>query len=201
MKKVILSLTLLLFSVTAFSQASFGLKVGGMVASRIGSGLDYNLKIAKVSYLAGAFYGVFLTEQLGLQLELLYANKGRGEARQLLIREDLHYLNLPIMLQYVIDQRFGVEFGPEIGYLIGQKQIFTFGTQPPSPFLRDLDIAINLGVNYELTEKIFLSLRYNFGIYDTSKPFHEVVTSAEPEEDIFTGNRTLQLSLGYRLGK
>ncbi|MEM9834814.1 MAG: porin family protein [Bacteroidota bacterium] len=201
MKKIFLLLTLMLFSSMAFSQAGLGVKAGGMMVTKTGNTLDHNLKIVKASYLGGMFYGIPFNERFGLQLELLYANKGRGEARQFLIREDLHYLNLPIMLQYTVTKRWGIELGPEIGYLLGQRQFFTFGTQPPSPFQKNFDMAINLGMNYALTKRLFLNLRYNLGIYDTSKPFHEVIISAEPEEDTFTGNRTLQLSLGYWLSQ
>ena len=201
MKKVILSLTLMFLSNVAFSQATFGVKAGGIIATRGSNNANHHLRFAKVSYLGGIFYSLSLNKQFDLQLELLYANKGRGEANQFLIREDLHYLNLPIMLQYAISERFGVELGPEIGYLLGQGQLSTTGINRSNPFLKNFDMAINLGVNYRLIEKVFLSLRYNIGIYDTDKPFHKVFPDTPPEEDKFMGNRTLQLSVGYRLSK
>lgn len=202
MKKLILSLALLLFSATAFAQASFGLKAGGMLSTRVTNSLDHNLEIAKLSYVAGAFYSMPIHEQFGLQVELLYANKAieveRRRAFQLL-SEDLHYLNLPVMLQYKLRERLSLELGPEVGYLIGQKQIATtIGTQPPSPFTKDFDMAINLGIGYEPVNKVLLNLRYNFGIFDIDRPFHEVVPGATPEKDRHRANRTLQLTVGYR---
>ena len=201
MKKVALSLTLFMFSATAFSQTGFGIKVGGMISTKTVGDLNRNLELTKASYLGGVFYSIPFSEQLGLQLELLYANKGISEPDQFLIREDLHYLNLPVMLQYAITKRFGVEIGPEIGYLLEQKQIFRSGTQPGSPAQKSFDMAVNLGVNYALVEKVFLSLRYNVGIYDTIKPFNEFFPDRLPQEDPFTGNRTLQFSLGYRISQ
>jgi hypothetical protein len=116
-----------------------------------------------------------------------------------LIREDLHYLNLPVMLQYKLKERLTLELGPEIGYLIGQKQVVSnISTQRPSPFTKDFDMAINLGVGYEPVNRVLLNLRYNFGIFDIDKPFHEVVPGATPEEDSHRANRTLQLTVGYR---
>ena len=201
MKKTALSLTLLLFTITAFSQTGFGIKAGGMIATKTVGDLDRNLELKKASYLGGVFYSIPFNKRLGLQLELLYANKGISEREQFLIREDLHYLNLPIMLQYAITKRFGVELGPEVGYLLEQKQIFNFGTHPRSPAQKSFDMAINLGVNYALVEKVFLSLRYNFGIYDTIKPFNEFSPDRPPQEDPFTGNRTLQFSVGYHFSQ
>jgi long-subunit fatty acid transport protein len=202
MKKLILSLALLLFSATAFAQASFGLKAGGMLSTRVTNSLDHNLEIAKLSYVAGAFYSMPIHEQFGLQVELLYANKAieveRRRAFQLL-SEDLHYLNLPVMLQYKLRERLTLELGPEIGYLIGQKQTFNFGTQPPSPFMKNLDMAINLGVGYEPVNRVLLNLRYNFGIFDIDRPFHEVFPGNPPQEDRHRANRTLQLTVGYRI--
>ncbi|MFP4090877.1 MAG: porin family protein [Cyclobacteriaceae bacterium] len=204
MKNLLLSLTLLLFSATAFAQVSFGIKAGGMLATRVTNTIDHNLEIAKLSYVGGAFYSFPIHEQFGLQVELLYANKAieveRRRAFQLL-SEDLHYLNLPVMLQYKLKERLSLELGPEVGYLIGQKQIATTGTQPPSPFMKNLDMAINLGVGYEPVNRVLLNLRYNFGIFDITKPFHEVVPGATPEEDRHRANRTLQLTVGYRLSR
>ena len=202
MKKLILSLALLLFSAAAFAQGSFGLKAGGMLSTRVTNSLDHNLDIAKLSFLGGAFYSFPISEQFGLQVELLYANKAieveRKRAFQLL-SEDLHYINLPVMLQYKPKERLTLELGPEVGYLISQKQIATVGTQPPSPFTKDFDMAINLGVGYEPVNRVLLNLRYNFGIFDIDRPFHEVVPGATPEEDRHRANRTLQLTVGYRI--
>ncbi|MFP4342895.1 MAG: hypothetical protein ACLFQO_20815, partial [Cyclobacteriaceae bacterium] len=93
MKNLLLSLTLLLFSATAFAQVSFGIKAGGMLATRVTNTIDHNLEIAKLSYVGGAFYSFPIHEQFGLQVELLYANKAieveRRRAFQLL-SEDLH---------------------------------------------------------------------------------------------------------------
>jgi len=204
MKKLILSLALLLFSAAAFAQAGFGLKAGGMLSTRVANSLDHNLDIAKFSFVGGAFYSFPIHEQFGLQVELLYANKAieveRRRAFQLL-SEDLHYINLPVMLQYKLKERLILELGPEVGYLIGQKQIATTGTQPPSPFMKDFDMAINLGVGYEPVNRVLLNLRYNFGIFDIDRPFHEVVPGATPEEDRHRANRTLQLTVGYRLSQ
>ena len=203
MKKLILSIALLLFSAVAFAQASFGLKAGGMLSTRVTNSLDHNLDIAKLSFVGGAFYSFPISEQFGLQVELLYANKAIELERRRwvqLVREDLHYLNLPVMLQYKPKERLTLELGPEVGYLIGQKQVISnVSTQRPSPFTKDFDMAINLGVGYEPVNRVLLNLRYNFGIYDIDRPFHEVVPGATPEEDRHRANRTLQLTVGYSI--
>jgi hypothetical protein len=203
MKKTLLfCICCCLFCSAAFAQASFGLKAGGMLSTRVTNTLDHNLDIAKLSYVGGVFYSFPIHEQFGLQVELLYANKAIELERRRwvqLIREDLHYLNLPVMLQYKLKERLTLELGPEIGYLIGQKQVVSnISTQRPSPFTKDFDMAINLGIGYEPVNRVLLNLRYNFGIFDIDKPFHEVVPGATPEEDRHRANRTLQLTVGYR---
>lgn len=200
MKKLIFSFALLtLLSSTALAQSSFGLKAGGMLANKTGTSLSLNLESAKFSYLAGVFYGFPVSEKFGLQIELLYTNKGQGEAG-MQTREDFHYLNLPIMLQYSITERFRVELGPEVSYLLSQKQWFTFGTQSPSPFTKNFDAALNLGTNYTFLERLVLGLRYNLGVYDITKAPGEIFPN-DPSEDFKTINRTLQLSVGWKLGK
>ena len=65
--------------------------------------------------------------------------------------------------------------------------------------MKSFDMAINLGVGYEPINRVLLNLRYNFGIYDIDRPFHEVFPGTRPQEDWHTANRTLQLTVGYRI--
>lgn len=194
MKKLIFSFALLVFlSSAATAQVQFGLKAGAMWSNTTVidadslSGTD-----AKVSYLLGGFLNIPINSKFSVQPELLYANKGNENFNR-------HYINLPIMLQYNVIDRLKIEVGPEIGYLLGSSSGNT-----RSYDTKDLDIGINLGVSYDILDKLNIGLRYNMGIIDT----HEFQTSrfgfgSDPENlpNYNVQNRTLQLSVGWKLGR
>ncbi|WPP53444.1 porin family protein [Catalinimonas niigatensis] len=204
MKKLIFSFALcLLLSSAATAQVTFGLKAGGMLSntalvepdSLSGSG------DAKISYLLGGFMNVPINDKFSIQPELLYANKGGKDFYQ-------HYINLPVMLQYNLTDKFKLEAGPEISYLLASySQWYDLNGNRSNRyrqhFTKDFDISINVGVSYALLDRLNIGLRYNMGIVDTYAPekarFGFGSTIERPEYNI--KNRTLQLSVGWKLGK
>jgi hypothetical protein len=106
--------------------------------------------------------------------------------------------------------RLTVELGPEISYLMDATTNHNFGNSfsgsPPFTELlltsyKNLDLALNVGVGYLLSDKWALNLRYNMGLYDISNDF--LLTVFNREEPVLisgpTYNRSLQLSVGRRL--
>lgn len=197
MKNIILLSVFVLISTTAFPQASFGIKAGPMLSNTATADYDslsFENPNYKVSYLIGAFATLNISNKLSLQTELLYANKGPGTYDRRLPRTSgLHYLSLPIMLQFEAFDNFKIGFGPEISYLLyAEEQI-----------INDYDIAINLGANYTLSDRWLIDFRYNLGLYDIANfnlnGLFDPVTMEMVEIDPRTMNRTFQLTLGYKL--
>ena len=184
------------------AQVSVGIKAGVMLVNRTVTSLNFkSIDRAKLSYLGGGFMTIPLYEKCNLQIELLYANKGIGNV-DILVRTDYHYMNLPVLLQYRIADRLWLEAGPEVGYLLAYRQFLTQGTGADNDiFARDFDVAINLGAGYDISDRVHLNLRYNLGVYDVTKPFSEVFTTARPgvPDNPKTINRSVQLSVGFRL--
>jgi len=194
MKKLIFSLVLLtLLSSAAMAQVEFGLKAGAMLSNtKVIDADSLPGTDAKVSFLMGGFLNIPINDKFGVRPELLYANKGNENYNR-------HYINLPIMLQYNLIDKLKIEVGPDIGYLLGPSSGNTRSNDT-----KDLDIGINLGVSYDILDKLNIGLRYNMGIIDT----HEFQTSrfgfgSDPENlpKYNVQNRTLQLSVGWKLGK
>jgi len=187
MKKIILSLVLLLFTTIASAQVEFGLKAGPMLTRTYFNVGDTSTGFndARVSFVAGAFVGIPLVEKLSLQAEVLYAAKGDANY-------DQNYIYLPLMLRYEFMPRLSVEAGAEVGYFLGY-----ISTVINNPMFKDYDVGINAGVNYELLDKLSIGLRYNLGVMDVVA-FQARIDSDTTFEPIGK-NHSLQLTVGYRL--
>ena len=92
------------------------------------------------------------------------------------------------MLRYHVVDRLTVELGPEISYLMDATTNRNFGNSfsgsPPFTELllssyKNLDLALNVGVGYQLSDKWNLNLRYNMGLYDISNDFLLTVFNQE----------------------
>jgi opacity protein-like surface antigen len=133
----------------------------------------------------------------------------------------LNYLNLPVIVKYKIIEKLSIDFGPQIGYLMSAKTKIdvTEDSRDPSQnysveidMLNDgtynvggttiqtkasvnrLDFSLNLGASYDITEKIFLQGRYNFGLSTVDKNS----TNGASTNSWNMKNSVFQLSAGYR---
>ncbi len=198
MKKLLFSLSLcMLLSATAMAQIRVGLKAGAMLSNTVVIDADsLPGSDAKISYLVGGFLNIPINSKFSVQPELLYANKGGKDYNR-------HYINLPIMLQYKLIDKLKVEVGPELGYLFRSYSEFSFDNNR-SFDNKDLDVGINFGVSYDVLEKLNIGLRYNMGIIDTHD-FNQARFGLGSSDYIYPDfnvqNRTLQLSVGWKLGK
>lgn len=211
----------LLVSSSLLAQVSIGLKAGGALSGHTFEGIGMGEgEFVKPTYLGGLFVAFPLSDNFSVQPEVLYANKG-SQSSSGFTRYNLHYINIPIMLQYQVLEKLTIEVGPEFGYLLSagtnnESESFFLGpTFPDFPSFndqllvsyRDLDMALNLGVGYALSDRWSVNLRYNLGLRDITDEFEVLFRPAnepggEPETILYSGpsyNRSLQLSVGYQL--
>ena len=199
----------LLVSSSLFAQVSVGIKAGGALSGHAIEGDSQGEGDFKPTYLGGVFVSVPLTDNFSLQPEVLYINKGnQGGIPGFTQRYNLHYINLPIMLQYHVLDRLTVELGPELGYLLstGDNSGFVISNTPSFDdrllaSYQDLDVALNVGVGYMLSDRWSVNVRYNLGIRDISDDF--TFDFGFQDEPVLysntTYNRSVQLSVGFRL--
>ena len=119
---------------------------------------------------AGLFAGGFVNLKIGyrslLQLELEFMQKGsrhnpnyeEGDFKSLLIR--LAYVEMPLLYQYIISDKFKIEAGPSLAVLIDSFEEYDEVEGDRKNF-RLLHLCLNAGVYYSLTDKILLNLRTN----------------------------------------
>ena len=193
MKKIFLSIIVMTVAVWASAQTTLGMK-GGLNYSKItvlsvGEGYDVLGSDYKASFHLGGYLHVPLTEKLFIQPELQYSNKGRRFEDGTL---NLPYVVLPAMLGYKPLDRLSMEGGFELGYLLANREYHSL-----------LDLSLNLGVGFAITDELRAGVRYVLGI---NSVYGEEVQFTDKQgnladEIIILPNRVLQLSLYYSLIK
>jgi opacity protein-like surface antigen len=199
MKRIFL-FTLLIFAF-CFSNAQirYGAEAGLNLANVQNDGVDHK---ARTGYRLGGFVQVPLTDNWVLRPALQYSLKGfrqpatqfNGEATV-----SLHYLTLPLLLGYQPTKDLTILLGPEAGVLASATAKSDAGNNDLSNIYRKFDLGVDLGLNYLLSKRIGLDLRYNYGFKDL---FHVIYTDTNGN---ITGqgkagaNRVLQIGLSLSL--
>ena len=177
MKKVIKNWFVVLFLVQmSYAQSvQFGIKAGANYANVTGSKINTN---AIVNYHAGIVAKIGLTKGLSFQPELLYTTQGASYETALAdYKNELGYIVIPAMLQIHLSKSITLDMGPQVGFLLNEKNNFDF--QKSNTF----DASANAGLGLKITNSIFAQARYCVGL-----------TKLQPNSDI--KNNVVQLSLG-----
>jgi hypothetical protein len=156
---------LFLFVGTASAQhANFGVK-GGLNLYNIHN--DNNTKYdTKASFHIGMLLHFHVGPQFAIQPELLYSgqgakyNTGNGD-----INLKLEYANVPVMFQYMFDNGFRLEAGPQIGFLTNAKAELNGNESDVKNDIKNIDFAIGAGIGYINPSSGWgVDARYNHGI-------------------------------------
>lgn len=190
MKKIITVVVLLsMLTTTLFSHKTkrdegvvIGLK-GGLNASKFLSS-DIISQKTRSGFHIGFISEIIVSEKVSFQPELLYSSQGNVEP---LTKQKYEYLNIPLILRYVVSNSLSIDAGAQIGFLINS---FRKGNDANTNLSNQnfIDFAGVCGATYELYN-IFFQARYNLG---------PVNTNSADNSDIFKyQNSVFQLSSGY----
>lgn len=177
MKKIIINCFAILFFIQiSYSQSvQLGIKAGANYANVTGS----NLKTSPiVNYHAGLVAKIGISKGLSFQPELLYSTQGASYETPLSdYKNELGYINIPAMLQIHFSKSISLEIGPQVGFLLSEKN--NFDVQKSNTF----DFTANAGLGLKITNSIFAQARYGIGL-----------TELKPDTE--NKNTVVQLSLG-----
>lgn len=180
MKFLPLLLAAFLFSVVASAQHSSS--PTGHVVFGVKGGLNYyNIQNnnstsydSRTGYHFGILGHIHRDSQWAIQPELTYSAQGAKNLR-------LDYLNIPVLIQYMFDNGFRLQAGPQVGFLVSSDNNEDF-----SP----VDLALSVGASYVVPATGFgIDLRYNLGLNDINK-----------SSTVKSTNRGVQLGLFYLFG-
>lgn len=191
MKKISLFFCTLLLATTIFAQnSSIGLKAGVNISNLDNSGTDMG---SKVGFHGGLLAHVHLDRSLAIQPEVVYSSQGAkytvaGTEHSL----NLNYVNIPLQLQYMFDNGFRLQTGPQVGFLAGVKDKVS-GTNNETNFFssedfKTVDFSWSAGLGYLGASGLGIDGRYNFGISNINNVASNVIK-----------NNVFQVGLFYML--
>lgn len=197
MKKITLSLLLLLSNFLAFGQNFSIGPILGLNVSNLSGDIENNS--FKMGFAGGAFANYSITTDFGLTGQLLFSQQGaKTEFGGVENKIRLDYLQVPVLGAYYFGKdkfRPKVLLGPQFGFLLTAKDKDGNDLDPNGQIFETSDISIvaGAGFNYNLAPKIWLNadVRYNFGTSNISK-----VSGTELRNQHFA--ITVGVSIGFR---
>lgn len=174
--------------ISVIAQFKAGIKVGGNF-SNIKSN-PFHQFTRQPGFQAGFIGQYALNKKYILQAELLVDQKGYSS---LLIptgstRNNLWYISVPLLAGFHPFRSFSMLVGPAFNYLIGADIKNTNGKSNSLESYYKTDIGLVAACSYNITKKINLECRYNYGCSQIRK-----------QSDIFGTqyNRNIQINLAY----
>lgn len=185
MKKVIVFSAGILLTVFLKAQTGavhFGLK-GGLNVSDVTVSGNNNLD-SKLGIYAGGLAHIHLSKTWAVQPELMYSMQGAKDGDQKL---NLDYINIPVQLQYMFDNGFRLQTGPQVGILVNAKAKAGDVKYDVKDGFTNADFSWSFGTSYLTNSGLGFDLRYNLGLTDIDK-----ATSVTNKNSVF------QLGLFYQ---
>ena len=144
---------------------NLGVKAGLNVYNIINSNNDAAYK-SKAGFNMGLIGHIHLDKQLALQPEIVYSGQGtKYNTGNVETKLNLNYINVPVLLQYMFDNGFRLQAGPQVGFLISAKSKAGAVSTDIKNNLRTIDFGIGAGVGYVHPESGFgVDARYNLGL-------------------------------------
>jgi hypothetical protein len=137
-----------------------------------------------MSFNFGGFAEIKLNEKFAVQPELLYS--GQGAKYPDVGNFSMNYIYVPIMAKYFISDKFNIQAGPQVGFLMSAK----LDGMDLKDQVKSTDFGLNLGTGYDFTKNIGINLRYSIGLIQTQKELQDGEVSSK--------NSVIQLSVGYK---
>ena len=206
MKTIHIIVLILLFNPLSAQRFQGGL-MAGATASQVDG--DSYAGFNKLGFQGGVFVNTTFSKNFGAQLEIRYAGKG---ARKPTSSEDtdiyklaLHYIDLPVMATYTFRKKVIFDLGIVPGYLFAKSGEENGGPVEESWFVgfKKTDIAWMVGVNYKITDKLLVNLRYSYSLVPINNNVH-ALSSYGPIGNLFgynngDYNNYLTLGLYYQI--
>lgn len=211
MKKLLLTLTVCIITLSSFSQTRFGL-VGGLnfASQKLDMSFD-ELGFGQkgktiVSFHAGAFADILVGSSFSVRPELLFSGKGSnfeiedemGETYVTKLRP--YYLDLPVSVMYTHELNNNMSifggFGPVVSLgLFGKME----SDGESEDYFQDeafkrLDFGLKYQVGVNITNNIFVGAHYTQGLANTAD-------SEDADIDLKWKNNVIGVSIGYYLGR
>jgi hypothetical protein len=193
MKKISLIVSALCISTAMFAQDTqpqlvtpmakttrFGIRGGvnlaDLTAKNLPSGSRFTEAQSKTAFNGGFFINIPIgTRNFRFQPEISYSSQGgkvqgaSGTTNAGTFEQDLDYINLPLNFQFMTNNGFFIQTGPQVGFLVGAEVgAASTGSGVTNGGNKDnfdkFDLAWTGGIGYLSRFGLGIDLRYNIGI-------------------------------------
>ncbi len=183
MKRILFIMLLCAFAGTAAAQVDFSVGVkAGLNYARMLDEYHGNGQF-KPAFHAGLFGNIRFTDKVAFQPELLYSGQGAKREQDADEYEDnlrivTSYLQVPLMLQYALTEKFTIEAGPQIGVLLNatykwreyweDEDEWEPDSNDIKEWYKKTDIGIAAGIGFKVSQRVGLYVRYTQGLTNIS---------------------------------
>ena len=194
-------LTLLFFcgilTTTNSHAQSFG---GGIIAGASTSQVAGDMLggFNKIGLLAGAYTNLKIKENLKLQFEITYIEKGSRNPnihKNNFAEITLSYVEVPISINLQQKENLGVEVGILPAFLITAEMNDYFSEIEIDPAFEKYDFGVFAGINYHITDNIILNTR----ISNSISPIRPHVSGATNGWNKGQYNTVLSFAIHYKI--
>lgn len=182
MKKIIItSICAMTLNAVLQAQVRIAPKAGVSISKFSGSTVKNS---NYTGYYIGTMVQVDLGKDLKIQPEVLFVGEG-AKFNDLGMESELHYLDIPVLLNYSCKHGFIAVTGPQFGLLLdavtkaGNNKVDAKGAFKPS------DFSWVFGVGYKTHGNLGINARYNVGLSDISKNDTQKVRNSVFQAGIF----------------
>ena len=155
---------ILMTGVASAQHVNIGIKAGANFYNvNNDNGVDFD---SKTGFHAGLLGHIHLAPQLALQPEVVYSSQGAkytigGSETKL----NLDYINVPVLFQYMFDNGFRLQAGPQVGFLMNAKSETNGAKADVKDSYNTIDFGLGAGAGYIHPPSGFgVDLRYNLGL-------------------------------------
>lgn len=190
-----------------FSQEiKYGVK-GGLNISNLNNAdnIFFGKSKSKIGFNIGGFAEYSINEKWALQPEFVISTQGAKfensgsefingiiETYSVKKNVNLTYLTIPLMVKYKLTDKFGAEFGPQVGIALSFVEkidahyngkiisteinafedrtiVFNGNSYPIKANGNRFNLGLNFGLSYDLPNNIFIQARYNFDLTNIAR--------------------------------
>jgi hypothetical protein len=165
------------------AHAEFGLKGGVNISNiSIDNNGDYN---SRTGFYLGGLAHIHLTRHFAVQPEVMYSAQGADFGS---INRKQNYINVPVLAQWMVENGFRLQTGPQIGFLTSAKNESGDVEVDIKDQLNTVDFAWSFGASYLFPKTgLGIDARYNLGI-----------SNINDDESVKARNRVFQVGAFYQ---
>lgn len=170
------------FSLAHAQHTNFGIKAGYNSSNvQVRNGSDYN---SKSGIHVGGLAHIHISEHFAVQPELVFSCQG-GESGNSKLK--LNYINVPVLAQYMVNDGFRLQTGPQVGFLISAKNKVGDVEVDVDDLFSSVDFSWVFGAGYIFSSGVGIDARYNLGLNDIRE-----------DNNVEVKNRVFQAGLFYQ---